>query len=70
MSQLMPQSEIVAVTGCTQQAAQERKLDDLGYIVLGRNARNEVQCLATHPRDPAANAPGTAGVPMATLAAD
>jgi len=24
----------------------------MGYIVVGRNPRGEVQCLATHPRDP------------------
>lgn len=52
MSDHMEQSEIIRVTGLRQQAAQERKLRELGYIVIGRNAKNEVQCLSTHPNDP------------------
>ena len=52
MTRLLTQAEITAITGYSRQTAQERKLRELGYIVLGRDARNRVQCLATHPRDP------------------
>jgi len=56
LSAHLPQSEIESITGCVRQHAQERRLRELGYIVIGRNAKNEVMCLATHPRDPAVTA--------------
>lgn len=52
MSTHLTQRQIESITGCVRQSAQERRLRDMGYIVLERNAKNEVQCLATHPRDP------------------
>lgn len=52
MSDLLPQADIEQITGYTRQRCQERALRDLGYIVLGRNAKNRVQALAIHPQDP------------------
>lgn len=41
MSRLMPQSDIVEITGCTQQAAQERKLREK----LSENSRQNGDCI-------------------------
>ncbi len=52
MSDHLAQDQIKAITARTRPDAQERVLRQMGYIVVGRNPRGEVQCLATHPRDP------------------
>lgn len=52
MSDHLPQSKIIEITGRVKAGAQERALQKLGYIVIGRNPLGEVQCLATHPMDP------------------
>jgi hypothetical protein len=52
MSTHLTQHQIETITGCVRQSAQERRLRNMGYIVLDRNAKNEVQALSMHPRDP------------------
>lgn len=52
MSDILEQEQIVKITGYRRQQCQEEALRDLGYIVLGRNAKNEVRALAAHPLDP------------------
>jgi hypothetical protein len=56
MSDHLTQQQIASITGVVRQYAQERRLREMGYIVLTRNAKNEVQALATHPQDPALKA--------------
>lgn len=46
----LPQKTIEALTGCKRPSAQERYLRRMGFIVVGRNAKNEVIALEDHPK--------------------
>lgn len=59
MSRHMTQEEIRQKTGYVRQSMQEAALRSMGYIVLKRNGRNQVQALANHPSDPALPANAT-----------
>lgn len=61
MSDHLAQDQIRAITARVRPDAQERVLRDMGYIVLGRNPRGQVQCLATHPMDPTLKAANDRG---------
>lgn len=52
MSTHLTQDQVIEYTGRTRADAQERALRNLGYIVIGRNPRGQVQALAMHPNDP------------------
>lgn len=52
MTDHLTQREIIEKTGRVKASAQERALRQLGYIVIGRNPKGQVQCLAIHPLDP------------------
>ena len=59
----------VEVTGYVRQKEQESSLRELGYIVLGRNGKNQVRALALHPGDPRLKATNNGGG-LATLNVD
>lgn len=61
MSEHLPQEAIREITARVRPDAQERILRDMGYIVVGRNPRGQVQCLATHPMDPTLKAANDRG---------
>lgn len=62
----LSQQDIIDITGYQRQKQQEETLRDLGYVVLGRNGRNQVMALALHPNDPRVKLASDAGQ-IATL---
>ncbi len=61
MSSHLAQCEIRAITARVKPTAQERVLREMGYIVLGRNPKGQVQALAMHPHDPRLKAANDSG---------
>lgn len=58
MSDCLTQEEVCDLTALVRPGAQKRKLLELGYIVLGNDAKGRVKALRTHPLDPSLNASG------------
>lgn len=52
MSDCLSPAQVAEITGYVRPGPQMRKLSELGYIVLGRDAMGRVKALATHPNDP------------------
>ena len=61
MTDCLSQQQIAEITGYQRPHAQERKLRELDYIVIGRDAKGRVKALAAHPDDPALKAANDRG---------
>jgi hypothetical protein len=64
MTDFLTQEQVRRISGYVQPSSQERKLREMGYVVIPRSAKGEVRAFATHPKDPLVSAGHTVSLDL------